>query len=197
VAIILINLIIVFLSIFLPLSAFSGKPVETWNKLYAFCHEEHLLKYELFDGQVVDLADDTVTVVGRSGLRRTFDVSLPLTSRRVPLEWRCGCGHRLDDVRLGDRIGMDVVKTPRGYTVIAIGIYRRPGGTIPAAEDSHLPDHCRIHNRQNLYQKLEEKGIPKAMAITARIRPGYRQKPEPEQAPEPHFAIPRIPDAQP
>jgi len=124
--------------------------------------EEHYVHNgNIFGGKVVALTEDTITVKKWTGIPRTFNVAPPLTSKRIPLEWHVGCGHRLNDVRIGDKAGFHLVSTPRGYTVVALGIYRRPGGTIPPAEDEHIPERSRMHHYYNACQAVEEKVLPK------------------------------------
>jgi hypothetical protein len=134
--------------------------------------EEHYIRNgNLFGGKVIELTEDTITVRNWSDFPRTFSVAPPLTSKRIPLQWSVGTGHRLGDVRVGDRVVFDLAPTPRGDVVIALGIVRRPGGTIPPAEDEHLPSECRIHNRWNAHQAVEEKGVPKLARMFARVHP--------------------------
>jgi hypothetical protein len=90
-----------------------------------------------------------------------FRVSPALTSDRIPLEWSLGTGHRLRDVRIGDWITIELAPARDGHVCINLGIYRRPGGTIPPAEDTHLPEGFRLHNRRNAEQFVEETFVPK------------------------------------
>jgi hypothetical protein len=58
---------------------------------------------------------------------------------------------------------MDLAKAADGPVCIRIGIYRRPGGTIPEAEDAHLPWKTRLHIRCNAEQFVEDTFVPKIM----------------------------------
>jgi hypothetical protein len=127
-------------------------------------HEEHYINTgELFGGQVIALTEDTITVRKWRTVAREFRVSPALASERIPIEWSLGTGHRLRDVRVGDRVTMDLAKAADGPVCIRIGIYRRPGGTIPEAEDAHLPWKTRLHIRCNAEQFVEDTFVPKIM----------------------------------
>jgi hypothetical protein len=125
-------------------------------------HEEVYINVgELFGGQVVALTEDTITIRKWRAAAREFRVSPALTSDRIPIEWRLGTGHRFRDVRVGDKVTMDLAKARDGSVCIRIGIYRRPGGIIPPAEDEHLPAKSRLHIRCNIEQFVEETFVPK------------------------------------
>ncbi len=128
----------------------------------AFCllKEEWSIRAGLFEGKVTGVTGDELTVRCGSGFSRTFAVSPDVASQKIPLTWEVGSGHRLRQVRAGDKVGFRVVPTSRGPVVVSLGIYRRPGGKIPPAEDDQLPEHCRIHNRWNTEQFIEEKILP-------------------------------------
>jgi hypothetical protein len=139
-------------------------------RAYRLLLEERYLRAGLFGGTVVELTDETVTVRWHD-FRRTFFVSPTLASERVPLPRPLlpGRHHRLSHLRVGDRAGFEVVPTPRGYVILAMGICRRPGGTIPPGEDEELPEHCRPHNIFNACQAVEEKVLPRLERMLARV----------------------------
>lgn len=130
-------------------------------RVFRLLKEEYYIRNDLFCGQVVALTEDTLTVKNWSDFPRTFAVSPTLTSKRIPLEWRLGTGHRLGDVRVGDKVTMDLAKARDGPVCIRLGIYRRPGGIIPPAEDEQLPAKTRLHIRCNAEQFVEETLAPK------------------------------------
>jgi len=43
--------------------------------------------------------------MGERGVPVNFSVAAPLSYERLPLEWHVGCGHRLKDVKIGDKAG--------------------------------------------------------------------------------------------
>jgi hypothetical protein len=137
---------------------------------YRLLREELYLRNGLFGGTVTELTAETVTVKW-GDFPRTFLASPTLASERIPLPRPLvpGCHHRLAHLRVGDRVGFMLVPTPRGYVILAMGIYRRPGGTIPPGEDEELPEHCRPHNIANADQAVEEKVLPKLGRMLARV----------------------------
>jgi hypothetical protein len=137
---------------------------------YRLLHEELYLRNGLFCGTVTALTDETVTVKW-GDFPRTFLVSPTLASERIPLPRPIppGCPHRLGHLRVGDKVGFRLVPTPRGYMILALGIYRRPGGTIPPGEDDELPEQSRPHNIFNADQAAEEKVLPKLGRMLARV----------------------------
>jgi hypothetical protein len=139
-------------------------------RAYRLLREELYLRNGLFGGTVVELTEETVTVKW-GDFPRTFLASPTLASERIPLPRPIppGCPHRLSHLRVGDKVGFTLVPTPRGYMILAIGIGRRPGGTIPPGEDEELPEHCRPHNIFNACQAVEEKVVPKLGRMMARI----------------------------
>lgn len=129
--------------------------------LMLWIHEEHyIITGELYGGRVIALTEDTITV-RKWCVARVFRFSPQLTSDRIPLEWSLGTGHRLRDVRVGDRVTMDLAHARDGHVCINIGIWRRPGGVIPPAEDTQLPAKSRLHVRANATQFAEETFAPK------------------------------------
>lgn len=84
-------------------------------------HEEHYINTgELFGGEVLELTEDTITVRKWRNAARTFRVSPALASDHIPIEWRLGTGHRFRDVRVGDRVTMDLVRVRDGYVSIRL-----------------------------------------------------------------------------
>ena len=66
----------------------------------------------------------------------------------------------MKDVKLGDMVQMDVSPILDGFVCYSIGIFRRPGGKIPPAEDAELPENSRMHNHYNALQFTEERVYP-------------------------------------
>ncbi len=128
-------------------------------------HEEYYLSVgEVFNGKVIAKTEDTITIQKWRSVARVFRVSPTLTSDRIPLESRrLGTGHRLSHIRIGDMVGFDVARARDGYVIVSFGIYRRPGGKIPEAEDDHLPAKSRLHNRCMSEQIVEEVLVPKLL----------------------------------
>jgi hypothetical protein len=131
----------------------------TYLFVMLFAREEvYIHRGNLLSGVVVAVTTETVSIRGLTGISRTFDVSPDVASKDLPLQLtrRIGCGHRLGDVRVKDKVDLHLVPTARGDVVIGIGIYRRPGGTIPPAEDRWWwEEKYRLHNVANADQARE------------------------------------------
>jgi hypothetical protein len=131
--------------------------------------ERHIQKGNLFLGTVTELTGDTIAIRGWSGRPRTFAVSIPVASKDLPLTEDYRWKHRLGQVRVGDTVDVLLAPTWRGPVVVALGIYRRPGGLIPVAEDEHLPEDCRAHINLNLRQARKDVVMPKLGRMFAHV----------------------------
>ena len=135
-----------------------------WIDLLLYIHEECYIRIgEVFNGKIIAITEDTITIQKWRSVARVFRVSPTVASKRIPLPQSVGTGHRLGQVCVGDMVCFDLAHARDGYVCVALGIYRRPGGTIPEAEDDHLPAKSRIHNRRGAEQFVEEVFAPKVI----------------------------------
>lgn len=146
----------------------SGRPERDectgWVDYLLYIHEEYYIQRgELFNGKVIAITEDTITVKKWRQVARVFRVSPVLASADLPLERVLGTGHRLNQLKVGDWVCFDLAHAADGYVCRTLGIYRRPGGQIPEAEDSHLPSHNRLHIRCAVDQFVEENVVPKML----------------------------------
>jgi len=160
-----------------------GRGVPQLNKDYALLvqllvvlNDAYYIRVgEVYNGKVLVLTKDTITVQTPGRVPRTFAVAPTLCSDRIPLDPQLSLLHRLRDVRRGDLVGVRLARGRDGYVCIALGIYRRPGGKIPPAEDDHLPENCRSHIRCNADQAREEKVTLGVALMFLQVRPGLRR----------------------
>lgn len=146
----------------------SGRPLTQGStglidRVVFFYEECYIRRGEAFNGKVVAIDGDVITVKGYRTVARVFRVSPALTSERIPLDQNLGGGHRLNQMHLGDMVSLGLAHARDGYVCTALAIVRRPSGTIPEAEDSHLPHRCRLHVRGNFEQFVEETWVPKVI----------------------------------
>jgi len=106
--------------------------------------------------------EDTITLKGERGVPRKFLVAAPLSYERLPLEWHVRLRHRLKDVKIGDKAGLALVQRRNGPVALLLA-FTPSGGKIPPAEDEHLGDEMRTHNRRNAQQFVEEIFVPKLL----------------------------------
>ncbi len=79
-----------------------------------------------------------------------------------------GRGHRLSDVRLGDKVFLCLVPVEGYWDCYRIKITRRIAGAVPPADDAFLPEHRRQHIRCNARQFLESQAAPLVSMSLAR-----------------------------
>jgi hypothetical protein len=135
----------------------------------------YMRRMNAYRGRVVEITDDTITLQQGTKIPRTFLLTPALVHERIPLVRRVGTGHRLKDIKLEDSVFLDVEPTraPEGFIAYTLGITRRPGGTIPPAEDAHLPEHLRMHHYFNARQTAELRILPGLRPVFASVAKGF------------------------
>jgi hypothetical protein len=94
----------------------------------------------------------------------------------------------IKDVKVGDRVVIDLSRKHGVTTCVAICIQRRSGGRVPPAPGERPGNPTPWHERCNAEQDFEEKGIP----LPEKFKPGSEKTPEP-----PGIPFPRTPDSKP
>lgn len=129
-------------------------------QLIKLAENHYMRRMNAYWGKVVGFTDETITLQRGTRIPRTFLLAPAILSERIPLVRRAGTGHRLKDVRLGDRVYLDVEPVRDTFVGYTLAVTRRPGGKIPPADDDDLPERCRIHNIYNALQFMDEQVLP-------------------------------------
>lgn len=136
-------------------------------------------------GRVVDISPRTITI-DTDFYEKQLMVTPLLASGQIEKPPVPAALHNFTDVKIEDKVVIDLRRTKGVDTCWAIGIHRRPGGRIPPGQDEFLA--IRHHERLQAYQDWEEKGIPIPDRFIP-VPPGMLSVPFPEVAPRPRPAI--------
>jgi hypothetical protein len=154
--------------------------------------------YRNTDGRVVEITETSITLTD-GVTQRTFNLSPALAAGRYDRPWMydCpdpanggayGCQYRASDVRVGDRVATHysrVAGVDIGVDICDdISILRRPGGRVPPMPGDKPGHPLPFHEKMNMLQDFEEKGIP----LPRRFRYNGTPPPERELAPPPRAA---------
>jgi len=113
----------------------------------------------IVDVKVLAVGAEFITVQSGTERPMTFPTSETLRAGRVVAQPSPTALHKLNLVKMGDKVTIYVGQTAGTEVCTQIGIHRRPGGKVPPAEDPPGAT-IRFHERMNALQDFEERGIP-------------------------------------
>jgi hypothetical protein len=136
-------------------------------------------------GRVIEITGTSITLHDR-GTVRTYALSESLIAGRWDRPWVYDCPdpthggaygyqYRASDVRVGDIIAISFSRVEGVDICDDIAIGRRPGGRVPPMPGDNPDAALPFHEKMNILQECEERGIPVPHPLPVRRKGPIRE----------------------
>ena len=110
------------------------------------------------DGIVLAITKDSILITMEKGVPKTFPLHDFLAAGKVHKQVRACNSYRLTDIKVGDSVELDTIVENKQTYCVAICIYERPGGLIPAGQV--VAQKKTYHEVANARIAFRDKGTP-------------------------------------
>jgi hypothetical protein len=112
-----------------------------------------------FCGVVTEVTNSSITLKEfKDGTEVRYTAHTALARAEVMDTATGRIGYRLQDVAVGDQVGIGAVRQNGLTYCLCLCVHKRPGGRLPPAFKDY--DYRKYHETQNEFADLEEHGIP-------------------------------------